>query len=67
MGTVRYKLDLNKPPELSAETLARLNALTPEEIEENARNDPDNPPLTDEELNQVRVARFVQAVRRGVG
>ena len=67
MGTVRYKLDLNKPPELSAETLARLDALTPEEIEENARNDPDNPPLTDEELNQVRVARFVQGVRRGRG
>ena len=56
MGTVRYMLDLNNPPSLSAETLARLDTMTPEEIEENARNDPDNPPLTDDELDQVRLA-----------
>ncbi len=60
MGTVRYKLDLNNPPSLSAETLAQLDAMTPEEIEENARNDSDNPPLTDDELDQMRLRDWEQ-------
>ncbi len=33
---------------------ARLNAMTDEEIETNALSDPDNPPLTDAELAQMR-------------
>ncbi|PSO78056.1 MAG: hypothetical protein BRC44_11990 [Cyanobacteria bacterium QS_4_48_99] len=30
----------------------RVDNITEEEIEQNALNDPDNPPLTDEELEQ---------------
>jgi putative transcriptional regulator len=33
---------------------ARLEAMTEEEIEANARSDPDNPPLTAEELARMR-------------
>ena len=33
---------------------ARLEAMTEEEIEANALSDPDNPPLTIEELNRMR-------------
>jgi len=32
----------------------RLDAMTDEEIEANALGDPDNPPLTDEELSRMR-------------
>ncbi len=31
----------------------RVNAMTEEEIERNALDDPDNPPLTDEELERM--------------
>ena len=34
---------------------AKLDAMTDEEIEAAARSDPDNPPLTDEELARMRV------------
>jgi putative transcriptional regulator len=34
---------------------ARLDAMTDEEIEAAARSDPDNPPLTDEQLAQMRL------------
>jgi len=33
---------------------ARLDAMTEEEIEANALSDPDNPPLTDDELSRMR-------------
>lgn len=33
---------------------ARLDAMSEEEIEANALSDPDNPPLTDEELSRMR-------------
>jgi len=33
---------------------AKIDAMTDEEIEAAARSDPDNPPLTDEELAQMR-------------
>ncbi len=37
-------------PYVSKTDWARLDAMTEEEIEANALSDPDNPPLTDEEL-----------------
>jgi putative transcriptional regulator len=33
----------------------RLDAMTDEEIEAAARSDPDNPPLTEEQLTQMRL------------
>ena len=34
--------------------MKRLEEMTEEEISEAARNDPDNPPLTDEQLKQFK-------------
>lgn len=64
MAIVRYTLDPNNPPRLSAEEEARLDALTPEQIEQNARDDPDNPPSTDEELARGVAGRFVRLTRQ---
>lgn len=57
MAIVRYTLDPNNPPRMSEETKARLDAMTQEEIEQNAIDDPDNPPMTDEELERGRLDR----------
>jgi putative transcriptional regulator len=47
--------------------VARLEAITDGQITAAAEADPDNPPLTDEELERVRMARRVQAVRARTG
>ena len=52
---------------MSKEARARLDAMTDEEITAAAESDPDNPPLTDEELERVRLARRVQSVRARTG
>ena len=36
----------------------RLNNMSEEEIEQNALDDPDNPPLTDEELEEFELVSF---------
>jgi putative transcriptional regulator len=63
----RFILDPNNPPKMSKEARARLDAMTDEEITAAAESDPDNPPLTDEELERVRLARRVQSVRARTG
>ena len=67
MGIVRYTHDPSRPAKLTAKQRARLAAMTDEEIERNAREDPDNPPLTDEELARMRSARLVRQVREKSG
>ena len=62
MGTA--KLDRNNPPRFTDAELARLDAMTEDEVERNAREDVDNPPMTDAELTRLRGAAEVQAVRR---
>lgn len=42
---------------------ARLDAMTEEEIEANALSDPDNPPISDEELKRFKRVPFAQHVR----
>jgi uncharacterized protein (DUF4415 family) len=44
MGTVRYKMDLNNPPKMSEEELARIDAIRDEDI------DYSDIPETDEEF-----------------
>jgi putative transcriptional regulator len=63
----RFTLDPKNLPSLSKEEQARLDAMTDEEITAAAESDPDNPPLTDDELERVRLARRVQAVRGRTG
>jgi putative transcriptional regulator len=67
MPTVRFTPDPNNPPRFDAEALARLDAMTPEDIEAAALADPDNPPLTAAELARMTSARLVRRVRRSTG
>ena len=67
MADVKFTLDRNAPPRLSAGTRRRLDAMTPAEIEAAAAADPDNPPLTPSELERLRKARFVRAARQATG
>jgi putative transcriptional regulator len=63
----RFTLDPDNLPTMSKKARARLDSMTDEEITAAAEADPDNPPLTDEELIRVRLARRVQAVRGRTG
>jgi putative transcriptional regulator len=67
MTTVRFKLNPNKPAKLTPEQRARLDAMTSREIEQNAIDDRDNPPSTDEELARGRAARFIRQTRENTG
>ena len=67
MAIVRRELDPNSQRRLSSEARARIDALTSEEIEENARTDHDNPPLTDEELSRGLLGRRVRRAREELG
>ena len=55
MPTPKQKNELRKA--LDAVDWAKLDAMTDEEIEAAARSDPDNPPLTDEQLAKMRLVR----------
>ena len=61
MAIIRYTRDPTKPYVMSPEELARLDALTDEEITAAAESDPDNPPLTEAEFRQIRA---IQTARR---
>lgn len=67
MAIVRYKLDPKNPPTLTPEQQARLDAMTDEEITAAALSDPDNPPLTDEEIERFAAARLAKVVRNRLG
>lgn len=66
MATVRRKLDPASGG-LSLEALSRLDVLTSVEIEANAQTDPDNPPLSDEELSRGVFGRKVRLLRERLG
>ena len=63
----RFTLDPDNPPRASPESLSRLDAMTEACITAAALSDPDNPPLTDDELARMAAARRVQAIRRHSG
>ncbi len=46
---------------------ARLQAMTEEEIDQNALADPDNPPLTDEQLSRMRRVPNPREIREQMG
>lgn len=46
---------------------ARVMAMTEEELHQNALNDPDNPPLTEEQLARMRRVPNPQWIREGLG
>ena len=61
-------LSTGKPYESPIKTdWARFDALTDEEVEAAALSDPDNPPLTEEELAQMRRVVSARKVRKDLG
>ncbi len=46
---------------------ARLQAMTEEELHQNALDDPDNPPLTDEQLARMRRVPHPREIRERLG
>lgn len=67
MGIVRYTREQLANMRMTPEEWARLEAMTAEEIEQNAIDDPDNPPSTDEELERGVAGRFVRQTREATG
>ena len=67
MATVKFALDPETPPALTQEQATRLEAMTDEEITRAAESDPDNPPLTDEEMTRGVFARDVRLARKRTG
>jgi putative transcriptional regulator len=53
----RFTLDPNNLPRLSAVEKAELDARTDAELTAAAMADPDNPPLSDDELARMEAAR----------
>lgn len=64
---VSYTLDPANLRGFTDEEKARLDAMTPEEIEANALADPDNPPSTEEELAQMDAIVAARRARRAAG
>ena len=63
----RITVDLDDLPPLDAAALARIDALTDEQITAAALSDPDNPPWTDEECTRIADARRIQHIRATTG
>ena len=59
----KFSLDRKRPPKLSSGQATRLDAMSDDDIAAAAQSDPDNPPLTAEELARIDAARRVRAVR----
>jgi putative transcriptional regulator len=64
---VRFVLDPNNPPRLTPEQEARQAAMTEEEIEAAALADPDNPPLTEDEIECGIFSRRIRLLRERLG
>jgi putative transcriptional regulator len=69
MPTIRKKLEEIRanPRGFTPEERARLEAMSDEEIERNAESDPDNPPLSDEQLDRMVFGRDVRLAREKTG
>lgn len=63
----RFKLDPNNLPELTPEHQAHIDALTDDEIDRIAEEDPENPPLSDEQLDRMVAGRDVREARGAAG
>jgi putative transcriptional regulator len=66
MPIVKYALDPANPPnppKMSAETQARLEALTDEGITAAAMSDPNNPPLTEAEFRRIKAIEVARRAR----
>lgn len=67
MAKGRFPLDAAHPPRLTPGEQAAFDALTPDDVERNALDDPDNPPSADEELARGVVGRRLRLLRQSLG
>lgn len=67
MATVKATLDRKNLPRLTSATKSRLGRMSDAELTANALAEPDNPPLTESELERVAAARAVQRARAATG
>ena len=65
--TTKFKLDPGNPPRMSHNDLARLDAMSDEDVERAALSDPSAQPATDEELQRFNRPPDVKAIRRALG
>lgn len=56
-----------EPFRFTAEQRARLDAMTDDEIDALAESDPDNPPLTDEQLDRMVAMRSIRLACEALG
>lgn len=67
MSKVSFKRKRNASFRLSAEERKRFENVSDGKVEAQALNDPDNPPLSEEQLNRMTLAREVRLVREKTG
>jgi putative transcriptional regulator len=67
MSSTYFTRKRGQPVEISPAEQERLAALTQARIEAEARHDPDNPPLEDEQLRRMALARAVRLAREKTG
>jgi putative transcriptional regulator len=67
MATIKYRPDPRKPAKLTPEQEAFQAALTDEQITAIAEADPDNPPLTEDEINRFVAVRLIKRTRERLG
>ena len=65
-NTTKFRLDKKNLPRLSKAQARRLDSMSDEDIEKAALSDPDNPPLTDEELGAFRRVPDTRAIRKAL-
>ena len=58
MATVKFKFTPGQLPKLSPAQRKAQDALTSEQITAAAQTDPDNPPLTEEELDRLSASKI---------
>ena len=65
-NTTKFKLDKKNLPRLSKSQAQRLDSMSDEDIEKAALSDPNNPPLTDEELEAFERVPDTKAIRKAL-
>ena len=62
-----YVVTDDERPERPRTDWARLEAMTDEEVRQNAEDDPDAAPLNDDQLARLRLVSSIRALRRDLG
>lgn len=63
----RFKLDPSAPSNMTEQERTRLEAMTDAEITAAALTDPDNPPMTEAEIERYAFAALAQRARAATG